>query len=155
MDQVFFRDLADLTLPIAAGAAATATAGGAGDNTARTGLQIDRNAYGVALGAMIVVGYTATLAAAATLTVKSCRIEDSADGTNWASYLSFADPGVVSTGGTGGTTNNGAVVLQADLGAARRYVRFDYTPDLSAAGTDTLRDQAIAILHGLGRLPTH
>jgi hypothetical protein len=92
-------------------------------------MTIDRNNYGVALSAMIVVAFTAT--------------------------RKFADTGIISTGGTGGTANNRTVVLQADLKGANRYVRFDYTPQLSAASTDTLRDQAIGIMHCLGRLPSH
>src|SRR5665213_813760 len=39
----------------------------------------------------------------------------------------------VDTGGTGGTTQRGLVLLGCDLKSAYRYVRFDWAPDLSAA----------------------
>ena len=153
MDQVTIRDLADIVMVDAAAAAATATAGGSGDNTARTGVTLDRNNYGVPLGGLFIIGYTATLAQAATLTIKTCKIEHSPDASTWTTYQTFTDPGVVSTGGTGGTTNEGAVKLQADLKSAYRYVRLDYTPDLSASGADTLKDQAVVVFHGQDRLP--
>jgi hypothetical protein len=49
MDQVTMRDLVDVTAGAIASAYTHATAGGAGNNTAVTGLTIDRDSYGVPL----------------------------------------------------------------------------------------------------------
>ena len=152
MDQVTMRDLADITAGAIASAYTHATAGGAGDNTAVVGLTIDRSSYGVALSAVFEVAYEAALGQGNTLTIKNAKVEHSQDGTTWSDFKTFTDPGVVDTGGNGGTTQRGVVRLGADLKSAYRYVRFDWTADLSAANTDTLSAIATATLAGFDRL---
>lgn len=148
------RDIASLETAKAGTAITALTAAGSGDNTAITGITIDRLAgSSVPLNAEIILSYTATLAATKTLTLKTVKVEDSADGTNWADFATFTDPGVVATGPTGGATLSGAVKLGVNLGAAKRYVRVDFTPDLSASGTDTAYVGAVVNLAGFDRVP--
>lgn len=152
MDQVTMRDLADITAGAIASAYTHATAGGTGDNTAVTGLTIDRDLYGVPLSAVFAIAYEAALGQGNTLTIKSAKVEHSPDGSTWSTYTTYTDPGVVDTGGTGGTIQRGVVRLGCDLKSAYRYVRFDWTPDLSAASTDTASAIASATLAGFDRL---
>ena len=149
------KDARSLLRPRAACVNTAITAGGAGDNTAITGATIDRlTSAGIPLNAQIILYWTATLAQAATLILKTVKVQDSADGTTWADYASYTDPGVVATGPTGGGTLTDVLeVAGVDLGSARRYVRLLFTPDLSAASIDTARIGAIFNLAGFDRLP--
>lgn len=169
------KDLASLIVPAVASAVTSVTAGGSGDNTAITGATIDRMSltpYGAAspltnvvpTGAVFLVYYEAVLAAAATITLKAAKIEDSADGSNWATIFdqtgsagaipeAWPLAGVVDTGGAGGSTQRGVVAFGTGIKKARRYVRFDVTPDLSAANTDTAKIAIVAVLSGIDELP--
>jgi hypothetical protein len=169
------KNLDSITLSVAASAYVASTAGGSGDNTLVTGLTIDRlnltpnGAKGTIpnvspFGAMFLVSYEAALAAAATLSIVAAKVEDSADGTTWATIYDItgsAAPvpptwpaaGVVDTGGTGGSTQRGVVTFMTDIKKARRYVRFDFTPDLSATGTDTGKFIVSAVLSGIDEVP--
>lgn len=154
-DIVTQHSMAELLTAKIASAFAAATAGGTGDNTAVTGLAIDRFATGALAGNVeFILAYQATLAAAATLSLKTIKIEQGDDGTNWdaTAYQTFTDA-VVATGKTGGSTERGALKLKVDLGSAKRFVRIDFTPDLSAANTDTASVVAVANLAGFDRLP--
>ena len=172
---VIGKDLGDITLPVPASAYVAATAGGSGDNTAVTGLTIDRftlqpTGASTAVSnepptsALFELYYECALGAANTITIKSAKLEDSADGTNWATVFdSTASPstapstwpasGVVDTGGTGGTTQRGVVAFNTNIKQCRRYVRFDWTPDLSAANTDTGKFTVTAVLSGFAEVP--
>jgi hypothetical protein len=152
MDQVIMRDLVDVTAGAIASAYTHATAGGAGNNTAVTGLTIDRDSYGVALCAVFELAYEAALGQGNTITIKNVKVEHSQDGSTWSTYQTYTDPGVVDTGGTGGTTQRGVVRLGCDLKSAYRYVRYDWTPVLSAANTDTVSLMASATVAGFDRL---
>lgn len=169
------KNLDSITLPVAASAYASATAGGTGDNTLVTGLTIDRlaltpnGAKGTVpnvspFGAMFLLSYEATLAAAATLSVVAAKVEDSADGTTWATIYDITGAtapipptwlaaGVVDTGAAGGSTQRGVVTFMTDIKKARRYVRFDFTPDLSATGTDTAKFMVSAVMTGIDEVP--
>lgn len=169
------KDLADMTISVAASAHVAATAGGSGDNTAVTGLTIDREAltpYGAGpsysnaapIGAIFLVHYEAALGAGNTLTLKAALVQDSADGTNWSTIYdqtgatapvppAWPAAGVVDTGATGGSTQRGCVAFGTDIQRARRYVRFEFTPDLSATTTDTANLAAVAVLSGYGEVP--
>lgn len=155
MSIVLQKDVKSLVLPRLATAFTAAIAGGSGDNTAITGSTIDRFATsGIPLNAQIVILWTATLAATKTLTLKDVKIEDSADGSNWASFATFTNPGVVATGpGGGGTVSGVTEIPGVDLSSARRYVRLVFTPDLNATGTDTATVVGMANLAGFDRLP--
>jgi hypothetical protein len=155
MTIVLQKDVKSLVLPKLATVVTAATAGGAGDNTAITGATIDRfEKAGIPLNAQIVVLWTATLAATKTLTLKTVKVQDSADGSNWADFATYTDPGVVATGPTGGATLSGATEIPGvDLSSARRYVRLLFTPDLSATATDTALVVGMFNLAGYDRLP--
>lgn len=150
MDMVTQHNIAAIVSPRLAAAFAAIVAGSGADNAPVTGVTLDRVALKLPRNAEICIPFTAVLAAAATLTIKNVKVQDSADGTTFADYLAFADPGVVATGAG---TVNGQVNLPASLNGARQYVRVLLTPDLSAANTDTVAIGAIAVLAGFDRLP--
>lgn len=140
-----------------ASAFVSATAAGSGDATAVTGLTLDRNSIGVSNTAIFRLAWEAVLAATKTLSVGTVVFQHSDDGSTWAAYTSPygnpADPGVVGTGGAGGSTERGVAVLPIYVGSAKRYLRMNWTPDLSASGTDTAKLVADVSLAGFDRLP--
>lgn len=135
----------------------SATAGSTGDNTAVTGAAIDRldaSTGSLALNAQLNVVFSTVLASGATLSLKTVAVDHSPDNSTWTTgYLTFSDPGVVATGASGGSTVTGVTSLTADLSSAYRYVRFNFTPDLSAANTDTASLIGVGVLAGFDRLP--
>lgn len=155
MTIVLQKDVKSLVLPKLATAFTAATAGGSGDDTAITGVTIDRFATsGIPLNAQVVILWTATLAATKTLTLKTVKVQDSADNSNWTDFATFANPGVVATGpGGGGTVSGVTEIPGVDLSSARRYVRLVFTPDLNAANTDTATVVGMFNLAGFDRLP--
>lgn len=130
----------------------TSTAAGTGDAASITGLTIDREGFsnGMPLSALMGVIYEATLASGKTLSI-GYAVQDSPDGSNWSDYQT-ATYQVVSTGGSGGSTNKGEFNVQVNLSSARRYVRFNYNPDLNATGTDTSYSDGVGFLGGWDRL---
>lgn len=128
-------------------------AAGAGDNAAVTGIIIDRAALGWPRSVVVAFPFNATLAAAATLSLAATvQHGDAANLSDAATFGSLAG-GVIATGGDGGSTEAGQVELPLDLAGAKRYVRVNYTPDLSAGSTDTARLAAVAAFGGANRLP--
>lgn len=151
-DMVLQKNPAALITP-RVGAYSTATAGGSGDNTAVTGLVIQRSLIDMPMSAALLFRVRATFGvAAATLTLKTVFINDSADGSTFASFLTFTDPGVVLTA-TAAQTLDGMVMLNALIKGARDYVQVGYTTDLSAANTDTSICDMIWLFAGEDRLP--
>jgi hypothetical protein len=136
----------------AAGPAAL-TAGGAGDNTAVTGVIIDRAALGWPKSVVVAIPYTATLAAGATLSIGSVLQTGDAENLSDATTFATVATGVQATGGSGGTTEQGEIEVDLDLSGAKRRVRLNFTPDLSAANTDTARVGAVLVFGGADRLP--
>lgn len=131
----------------------TAVAAGSGDATTVTGITIDR--AGFSTGAMpqsglFGVAYEATLTSAKSLSL-GYAIQDSADGTNFSDFQTATYATVVT--GSATTAFKGCWNVAVDLAAARRYVRFNYIPDLSASGTDTFYADAVGFLGGFPRLP--
>ena len=117
----------------------TATAGGTGDNTEVNGAYQSRMSdKGIALSAKLVISYTATLAAGATLTF-AANFQDAlaAAGTGVADYGDLVPATVVATGDSGGSTETGTFEIDVDLSGAREFIRAQVTPNLSASGTDT------------------
>lgn len=166
------RDQQSMVQCVMGAAYVLATAGGAGDNTAVTGTTLNRNSlYSNGLSTLtdtlpeyviFNVAYEAILAAAATLTIKSVVIEHSSDGSAWSTFLTQASTprpngwpaaGVVDTGGVGGSTQRGVVKFGADLTGAKQYIRFLYTPDLSAGATDTAKLMVVAEFSSYRELP--
>lgn len=129
-----------------ASAGVDVTAGGTGDNTEVNGAWIDRRGFS---SLKVVIPYTATLAQAATLSI-AANLQDASDssGTGAADYGDALASTVVSTGGTGGSTNTGVVELDFDLSGCDRYIRIQFTPNLSASGTDVAEMGAAYILAG-------
>jgi len=154
-DIVLQRDVASLGAILRLSAAASATAGGTGDATTVTGVTVDRFSIGngsMPLSANMGVAYEAVLASGATLSI-GYAVQDSADGTTFADYQT-ATYAVVATGPSGGGTKTGVFDIgSVNLSSARRYVRLNYIPDLSAANTDTANSRAIGFAAGYDRLP--
>lgn len=129
------------------------TAGGGGDNTAVTGVIIDRAALGWAESVVIAIPYTTTLAQAATLSLAYTLQHGEASNLSDAATLASATTAVIATGGTGGSTETGVFEVGVSLRGARRYVRLNFTPDLSAGSTDTAALSAVLAFAGANRLP--
>lgn len=130
-----FRDIGKW-IAVAFAASGVATAGGTGDATEVDGAYVDRQDY---LSAKLVITGQAVLGDADTLTI-AANLQDDADGAG--AGVDFGDAftaAVVATGGTGGSTESFKVEIDVDLSAAKRYVRAQVTPNLSAANTDTCR----------------
>jgi len=126
------------------------TAGGAGDNTAVTGVIIDRAAIGWAESVVIAILFTTTLASAQTLSVNWTLQHGEDSGLSDAATLATSGATVVATGAG---TVAGQVEAGVSLRGARRYVRLNFTPDLSAGSTDTAALSAALVFGGANRLP--
>lgn len=127
--------------------AVSATAGGAGDNSAVTGASIDRLGYE---SCKLVIGYKTTLAASETLQF-AVEYQESDDNSSWDTAVALQ---AATTAKTGAATNfHGDVEFDVDLGAKKRYIRFNFTPNMSAAGTDTAICMAVCVLGGSNVLP--
>lgn len=135
----------------------TATAGGTGDNTAATtGFVGKKTDLGEFRSGKVVIGYKATLAAAATLSFAVTPKDASeADGSDKATYdyAKAIAPTIVATGPTGGGTVTDTIELDVDFSASREFVGAEITPDLSAAGVDTLSWTAVLVMGGGDRGP--
>ena len=133
----------------------TATAGSTGDATEADGAYVDRfaTASGMAMSAKLIIGFTATLAEGATLSI-AANIQDDADGSGTGTdYGTAYASTVVATGGSGGSTVRDTIELDFDLGSAERYIRSQTTPNLSAANTDTCVVWSTWVLFGAGKGP--
>lgn len=147
------RSIGDKIAVRRAAANTSITAGGGGDNTLVTGVIIDRTAVGNALSAVLAIPFTATLAANATLTISGVIQEGDAVNLSDAATLQTIPATVVATGPVGGGTVTGTFEVNVPLAAAGRYVRANFTPDLSAANTDTAALSAVLVFGGADRLP--
>lgn len=146
------RNIGDLVKVQRAVANTAATAGGSGDNSAATGVIIDRAAFGYPASAVLAVPYTATLAEDETLTLTYTVQEGDASNLSDAATLKTASV-VVATGDTGGSTETGCLEVDFKSIAGGRYNRVNITPDLSASGTDTAAISAVVVYGGMDRLP--
>ena len=135
--------------PVICGAA-RGVAAGTGDNTAVTGATIDRKNYG---SCSLVIAARAVLADTKLLKI-AAAYQESADGSNWDTAVALQASTTLLTGSTGGTTELGVAKFDVNLMGLKRYIRFNYTPDLDASGTDTFETTAVAILGGASVLPT-
>lgn len=147
------RSIGDLITVARAAANTAATAGGAGDDTAVTGTIIDRMAIGTPQSAVLAIPFTATLAEGETLSIAYTVQEGDDSGLSDAETLQSAAPAVVATGPSGGGTVTGTFEVNVPLMGAGRYVRSNFTPDLSAANTDTAALSAVLVFGGAERLP--
>jgi hypothetical protein len=125
----------------------------AGATSAVTGVTINRvGGFGGTLprSAEIAYLFDTTLAHNDTLTITPV-VQDSADGATWATYYA---PGIlpVATGNAGGTAQQGQVAFGVDLGAAREYIRVNYTLTFSASSVDTTTGLVTGAFAGFDRL---
>lgn len=134
-----------------AAAGVDVTAGGSGDNTEVNGAWIDRLGFN---SIKVVIPYTTTLAQAATLAI-AANLQDASDssGTGAADYGDALAATVQATGDTGGSTETGVVELDFDVSGCDRYVRIQFTPNLSAANTDVAEMGAVYVLAGSASNP--
>lgn len=143
---------------LAAGAGSSrAVAAGTGDATEVDGPWIDRLGF---LSALAVVAGRTTLTEAATLSV-AFNLQDAADdGSGAPDTGTIADFGtahtaaVAATGGTGGSTEEVCVQERFNLAGAKRWIRVQHTPNLSAGATDTSTLAVVVVMGGANELPT-
>lgn len=153
-DMVLQRNVGELITVRNGSTSNSLTAGGAGNNTTKTGIVIDRMALTSPdpLSMVASVLFDATLASGSTLAVQVV-VNDSADNSTFAAYASNSSGGiVVATGPSGGGAVSGQVNLNVNLSSARRYIRIDHVPNLSRGGTDTALSRAVGVLAGFDRL---
>jgi hypothetical protein len=128
--------------------ASHAVAGGAGDNTAVTGASLDTVDYH---SCKLAIAVRAVLAEDATYSL-AVALQESDDGTNWDTAETVSANAVRATGGASGSTETTVlefpVVLRSPEVLRKRYIRFNFTPDLSASGTDVAQTAAVAVLGG-------
>lgn len=147
------RSIGDLIAVARAAANTAATAGGTGDATAVAGVIIDRAAIGFPQSAVLAIPFTATLGAGDTLSIAYTVQEGNASNLSDAATLKTAAAAVVATGPGGGGTVTGTFKVNLSLAGAGRYVRANFTPDLSRANTDTAALSAVLVFGGMDRLP--
>jgi hypothetical protein len=150
-DMVVQKNIAALVSVRNGSTSTSATAAGTGDNTTKTGIVIDREALNMPMSAVATVLADATLSSGANLKV-TFSIAEGPDGTNFSTYQTTGAQTTLTAVG-GASTKSGQVSLAVNLSGARRYVRLDHIPDLSAAGTDTSLTRAVWAFSGEDRLP--
>jgi hypothetical protein len=146
------RDIKAETYPVYALASTAVTAGGGGDNVEIVGATLNLANLPKAESVVFEVPCKAVLAATKTLVVVG-KIQDSANGSDWADLVASATL-LTLTGGGGGSTEYGVARVGVDLNKARQYVRASATPNLSATATDTADVGAgLAEFGGLQEMP--
>jgi hypothetical protein len=118
----------------------------ASDGVEVNGEWIDRQGFN---SVKVVIVYTTTLAATKTLSI-AANLQDATDssGSGANDFGTAYSSTVVATGESGGTTEKGVVEFDFNLLTADRYIRIQFTPDLSAANTDTAEIAAVYVLGG-------
>lgn len=130
-----------------------AVAAGAGDDTEAVGAIIDLDSIGNPQSAKAIIAYTTTLADTETLSI-ACDVDHGAasDLADAAQFLAGQASTVVETA-SGAQTLTGVVELDVNLSGAKRYIRLQFTPDLSASSTDTAELAAVWVFGGFRELP--
>ena len=103
------------------------------------------------MSALVSIAFTATLAAGKGLNM-ALLVEDSVDGVTPNTYQTIS--AVQAALSAAGGTVNGQIGFHVNLGSARRYVRFTWTPDLTNTATDTASIFPMCALAGFDRLPS-
>lgn len=132
--------------PLAVGAT-TAVAAGAGDATAITGASHDTRGYGTATFCLV---YKTTLTAAKNLSF-AVEYQESSDDSSWDTAVALQAATVAETGAQ--SAKVGKVEFDLPLRGKKRYLRFNFTPDLSHTSTDTVDCAAVCVLGGADALP--
>lgn len=151
MNVAFQRNVGSFLKTVPALAAQTITAGGAADGVAQNGITFDRESLiPVCLSALAVIHAEVDVAAAETVQC-SIAVQDSANGSDWATY----DPGPPDDYAAEVADADGHVTFtrKIQLGGARRYVRIVPTFTLSAANTDTVKVDGVLVVAGADELP--
>jgi hypothetical protein len=129
------------------------------DDAEQTGTNIDREAFSnhPALSCKVIIPYNASLAATETLTVVSNFQHSSASSAGWADFDdkdgSTQNSVVTTTGTTAATTPAAVLTYDVDLSSAKRWVRIQITPTLSAASADTCGIAGTIVFGGENTLP--
>lgn len=136
---------------------ARGVAAGTGDNTEVTSAAIDRQSVGKnSFSALIVIAGSAVLAEGETLQIASNLQQSSDDGSADAyadvTAATFAAE-TVATGGAGGSTETFVYQKEVNLIELERYLKLQWTPNLSASGTDTFQIGAAVVLGGFVENP--
>ena len=146
------RSIGDEITVRRAAANTAVTAGGAGDNTLVTGVIIDRFAIGNPESVVVAIPWTATLGAAATLQI-GYTLQSGEAANLVCDDLALRPVAALATVATGAGTFTGTFEVNVSLRGAGRHVRLNFTPDLSAANTDTAALSAVLAFGGANRLP--
>jgi hypothetical protein len=149
----FFHDIAAFIRYVFATANAAFTAGGSGNNVQVVGVIVDRSAYDMPLSTAIGIRWKATLQATQTLSLSWVLQHGTESNLGDASTFVSGGPTVVATGPAGGGTLEGVLQIPVDLGGAEEFLRFEFTPDLSASGTDTGEADATFVFGGQSEIP--
>lgn len=138
------KDLKSEVIVAHALAITSATAASTGDATEVDGVSFDLSSatYKRPNSALFIVDAKTTLTAQKTLTI-TANLQDSANGSTWADITT---PAVILTLSA---TGSGVGTLGFDLSTARRYVRIQATPELSADNTDTATFGGVVVFGGL------
>lgn len=124
------------------------TAAGTGDNTEVDGVDINRTGFD---SCQVIVAWKTTLTAAKTLSI-AVELQESDDGTTWDTAEALQAATVVATGAV--TDEVGETLFNVSFAGRKKFIRFNFTPDLSHSGTDTAVVSCAAILGGAAVLPT-
>lgn len=144
------KDLGAYIKPVYAGAEVDGTAASTGDNTEVNGAWIDRQGFE---SMDFLLAYTATLQQSQTLAViANVQDADNINGGGAADVavtkLTALSSVTLATGDSGGAIKKGCYQIGIDLTMCKRYVRVQWTPNLSASGTDTFKIQQAYLLTG-------
>lgn len=127
------RNEAENLKPVPAVPFTQVTAGGSGDDTKITGLEIDRTGFDSAL-----LNIVANLNVADTETLSvEVEIQDKVEGGSWLTAEVIQADAVVFTSDGGDTDTLITIPVPIGLAKYNQYVRVNATPNLSASGTDT------------------
>ncbi len=131
-----------------AGGSVSAVAGGSGDATEVSSAWFERTDME---SLVFFIYYKATLAQDETLTL-TANVQTASDssGTGAADFGDALASAVVATGPSGGGTVEGVSRIDVNLqkSTAGAYVRGQFTPDLSAANTDTAILAGVFVVNG-------
>lgn len=138
----------------------SAVAAGAGDATAVTGATVDTRGF---YSGKVLLSYKTTLTDTKTL-AHAVAYQESDDGSNWDTAVAI-QASTVSLTGSSSTDALGVLEFPLDFGGkaggtasatqtlGKRYIRINFTPDLSHTGTDTAISSAVLILGGPETIP--
>lgn len=128
-------------------------AAGTGDATAVTGATINRKpAAGIGFDSgKLVLAWHAVLTDTKTIAL-AVEYQESADGSTWDTAVALLASTVVATSSGGGAAS-GIYTFNLDLSPRKQYIRFNFTPDLNASGTDVAEVAAVLIAGGSDVVP--